>query len=204
MEQTNKKKRPFYKRPAFLILLAIIIFGIIGSLVPDKNGGGNSNETTPIEESETVNESTVSAEAPITWQYSEYEDEMTGGINKYAEITAENKEVFDFPYNVEGGSTFTFTFRRRGKKLDAYLKVDKGQFITSFSGTEYRIKFDDEAPIPFSVNPPSDNSSNFVFIGSTKKLLKKVQNAKKMIIEGQFFQEGNRNIKFNVEGLKFE
>ena len=43
-----------------------------------------------------------------------------------------------------------------------------------------------------------------IFINSTKAIISKLKTSKKIIIEAEFFNEGNRQMEFDVTGFKWE
>jgi hypothetical protein len=137
-----------------------------------------------------------------TWQYENLEDKM-GESSKIASVEANEKVNFDFPYN--GGSTATLMIRKKGKdNSSVMLTLTKCQFNgTSLDDINVRIKFDNEQPKTYSAGLPSDGSSDLIFIHGGNKLLEKIKSSKKIIIEAEFYNEGNRQIEFNTEGLNW-
>lgn len=136
------------------------------------------------------------------WEYSESKDEMTGKKTYYAESVSTNTLEFDFPYN--GGSSFSLGIRYGKQGKDIFLRVSKGQFLTSYNGSSMRVKFDDESPVNYSYVGTSDGSADVIFIESYSKFLNKLKKAKKVSLEPEFYQAGKQIINFNVEGLKWE
>ena len=127
---------------------------------------------------------------------------MTSKTVKYASIEANEELQFKFPY--DGGSVASFTIRKKDGRNDIYLSVSKGQFNGTYDGGQIRIKFDDEQPKKFSFVAPSDGSADMIFINSEKAIIAKLKNSKKIIIETEFFNEGNRQMEFDVAGFKWE
>lgn len=118
------------------------------------------------------------------------------------EIVANDLLEFGFPYS--GGSVATFTIRKKNNSYDAYLSISKGQFVTDLNGGSVNIKFDNQNPKQYSSSIPSDYSQNIIFINSSKTIISKVKQCKTMLIETEFYQEGLRQIEFDVRGLKIE
>lgn len=150
-----------------------------------------------------ITEDTTSVTPGYQWSYSEKQDKMTSKTNKWATVDADELLQFASPY--DGGVTASLVIRKKDG-LDIMFRISKGQIITSVDDSENRcrIKFDDESPKSYGFTTAADYSSDVIFFTSTSTLLKKIKKAKKMIVEVQFYQEGNRQIEFNVEGLKWD
>ena len=148
-------------------------------------------------EFETKKDSTKRANHIFNWEYNEKEDPMTSKKDFFATLPSTNTIEFEFPYN--GGSKFYLNVRKKGQ-IDIFLNSDKCQFSTRKS---IKVRFDDEKPMTFSFNEPSDGSSNIIFINSEKLFLEKLKKSKKLLIEAEFYNEGLRIIEFYSEGLKW-
>jgi len=167
-------------------------------------GSDQANASTP-DKSVDKTESLVSEpeKAPEAWRYNEEVDKMDNSTSYFAQTTSTNEIEFDFPYN--GGSTFNLFVRNRDKKNEVFIIVDKGQFMGSISGDRtVRLKFDDEKPFNVTYTGTTDASSNVIFLGSLNKVLPKLKTAKKLMVEAEFFNSGNRVIEFNVDGLNWK
>lgn len=168
--------------------------------------GSNENREIKERESDKIEKEVVNVEEKKEvkeyWEYSETEDKMSGIIKKYAVNTSTNKLNFEFPY--DGGSSATITLRKNGKSVDIILRISKGQFKTDFSGGTLRVKFDENKPLNFKYALPSDGSSDILFIEPANKFIKEIAKSKNIIIEAEFFQEGIRQMEFNVTNLKWE
>jgi hypothetical protein len=144
----------------------------------------------------------TSKENQPSWAYSEEKDRMEGTTIYFASCISANQIDFAFPYN--GGSFFTLWIRNGSIGNEVILQVSKGQFIASFmSSNSLKVKFDNEKPVSFQYNSPSDGSMSQIFIDNPNRFLKKLKRSKKLMIEASFYNEGNRVIEFNVEGLKW-
>jgi hypothetical protein len=118
-------------------------------------------------------------------------------------IDSLNKLNLRFPYS--GGVTGTLTLRKSPKfGQDIFLSVDKGQFRCSFGGCTVSIKFDEGKIEQFSAVGPSDGSTNFLFLQPYKRLVERLRKAKRVIIEVEFYQEGLRQLDFDVTGLNWK
>lgn len=183
---------------------AIIALIVIANLGDNDKTSNSATSTTDVAKDE--KQGLVDAELPkedvTKWQFQEDVDKMTSKTVKYASIDANEELEFKFPY--DGGSVASLTIRKKDGSNDIYLSVSKGQFNGTYDGGQVRIKFDEEQPKKFSFTAPSDNSSDVIFINSTKAIISKLKTSKKIIIEAEFFNEGNRQIEFDVSGFKWE
>ena len=148
---------------------------------------------------------TGTADVPITpttkWQYYD-EDNVMNGKEYFASITANNPLEFDFPYN--GGSEATLTVRKMKGRTEALLRISKGQFITSFNDDQVvRIKFDSKPTGSYTISRASDGSSDVIFINGAKQIIAKMKKAERMLIEAEFYDSGNKQMEFDVKGLKW-
>lgn len=161
--------------------------------------GTDTGTTTKESENADVENSQLTSE----WEYRESEDKM-GDVSKFAEIKSDDVLEFDFPY--DGGSESFITIRKKRDVTDLMYRVTKGQInaASSIDGGRIRVKFDNEKPFETRVTGPSDYSTETIFFQNPKKIINKMKSAKKMVLEVEFFNEGNRQIEFNVDGLKWE
>lgn len=137
------------------------------------------------------------------WTYSENTNDIDDSKTYFAETTAPEKLEFKFPY--DGGTTVYITLRYKENKNNVMLRISKGQFMSSLSDNNtIRVRFDDAKPQIFSYSTPSDYSTETIFINNEKTFISQIKNAKKIIIECEFYNEGTQIIKFNTAGLKWE
>ncbi|MFC6267303.1 hypothetical protein [Frigoriflavimonas asaccharolytica] len=186
------------KHVASASVFAFFLFIALGS-DDDKKTSSTGSKT---ENQNVVSDTASTSEASTKWQFQEDVDKMTSKTVKYASIDANEVLEFEFPYN--GGSIPSLTIRKKDGVNDIYLKVSKGQFNSSYDGGNLRIKFDDEQPKKFSFSGASDNSMDIVFINSTKTIISKLKKSKKIIIEVEFYNEGVRQMEFDVSGFTWE
>jgi hypothetical protein len=172
-----------------------IVFGIMIVISIIMNAGGKTSESANSPEIQKAPEKPKQG-----WRYRESEDGMDGSKRYFAEITSTNKILFQFPYEVRGGSSFDLTVRNMKNKNEVILTASKCQF----NGETCRVKFDDAAPVNYSFAGTADYSSCFIFFNNSKKFIGSLKTANKLRIECGFFQEGNRIIEFDdVQGLEW-
>lgn len=185
-------------RVVLLCAVAVFIIGCEGPSVPQQ-------QPSPPKAEQKVAEPQKPPEPakPDNWEYHEEQDPMGQGVIKSALVLSTNMVSFDFPYAGEQhGSLLVRSHPRYGN--DIMLGVLKGQFLTGIDGCKILVRFDDNKPAAFWANGPSDHSTTVVFISGYSKFIKSLIQAKKVMIEAPFFQQGNRVFEFNVEGLKWE
>lgn len=139
----------------------------------------------------------------LKWNYQESKEKMGRGTIKNAYVKSINKLSFDFPY--QGLQSATLQLRKHPKYgRDVIVSIDKGQFLcNSYSGCKVSVRFDNSKPIRYNATEPSDYSSTYIFIRNYKSFVSRAKKSKKIYIEAEFYQEGNRVMEFNSEGLKF-
>ena len=81
------------------------------------------------------------------------------------------------------------------------LSIEQGQILCSTYDCPIRIRFDDGAAQTLSGTEPGDNSSETVFIPGYVKFSKKLQQAKRVRIEVNIFQQGTLVADFDVSGF---
>ena len=135
-----------------------------------------------------------------TWSLLTEQDKMDDSKSYWYSLQSDNYANFDFPY--EGDSYLTITVRWMKKYgYDVLLEITKGQMVgNEYNGTNYvRVRFDGGKVQKFYYNEPNDGSSNLVFLRNAQKFIEKCKNAKDIIIEQEFYQEGVHQFKFHVD-----
>lgn len=178
----------------------LLILIILASIRSDKNQADHESKKSTTQNVAVTD--TTKAETPVlspeeNWKYSATENKMDGDSTHFATVTADELLQFGFPYN--GGSVATLTIRQKKDDLNIMFRVTKGQII---SEDRIRVKFDDSPAENWSISEAADYSSDVVFLNNEKTFLKRLRTASKLILEVEFYQEGNRIIEFDVSGLK--
>lgn len=184
-----------------------ILYGVLGTLAVLFLIGvfAGNDEQTSATQNDSVDTTAVveTVQSTSPWSYFTDTDEMTDAETYYATVESENEVEFEFPYN--GGSTLGLTLRKSPKfGTDVYIKISKGQFMSSISGVPVSLRIDSEKAFKTTANGASDGSSDVLFLSNAKSLIKKLKTAKTLKVEVEFFQEGYRTFTFNVEGLEWE
>jgi hypothetical protein len=139
---------------------------------------------------------------PTKWTYSEHQDEMGRGTTKLAQVGSSNTVHLGFPY---GGETRAALQLRRSPKFgqDAMLRVERGQFVSSYTNDSITARFDDGELWKFKVDEPVESTTGLLFIRENEDFINQLRNAKTVKIEADFFQEGPRVFEFDVRGLNW-
>lgn len=207
------EKKSTSRNKGCLIGVAVVLgLGLINVVFNDKKEDVNTvadnapkeqlTTSTPTPASTaTIQDNQTASEPATSWVYNEYKDKMTDKTIKMASVTSTNSLDFEFPY--DGGSTGDLVIRQKGKSVDIYLQISKGQFITSVDGNTCGIRFDDKPMMRISYSEPSDYSSDLIFLGSESKVLAGLKSAKTTKIQVEFYNDGNRVLEFNTAGLKW-
>jgi hypothetical protein len=143
------------------------------------------------------------AAGPTKWDYSEYQDEMGRGTTKFAQVDSLNTVRFGFPY----GETHAILELRNSPKYgrDIILRVERGQFVSSYTKDFVTVKFDEGALQKFTIREPRDGTSNVRFIHDNEddQFMSQLRKGKRLKIEADFYDQGSRVFEFDVHGLNW-
>lgn len=176
------------------IICAILVIAFANSCNNATKTNANANDTTAVDSVDSLD-----SEVKNGWNYDSYADEMDGSTTKQALVVSSNVVEFDFPYN--GGSTLCIGVCHRKKfGTNVMIMTSNGQFSANeFNGTNYvTIRFDEDAPIKFSILESSDGSSDILFLENPKKFIRLAKKAKTIKVEAPFFRDGWRVFTFNT------
>ncbi len=197
--------RPFSSRgKAFLGLIGLSVLNVLLASGPPSTGSPSAatpTATPPSTSAGAGHDGTVPNREPESenWKYDSSVDEMTGLTSRFACTTSTNKLIFSFPYG--GGSTGEMCFRRKGKALNAYIKISSGQFNCGIETCPLKLKFDDGPIQTFYGEESATHETGFLFIDGEQRLLSAVAKAKKLKLQSEYYQEGNQVLNFEVAGL---
>ena len=131
------------------------------------------------------------------WEKDTIYNKMAGTKTFIISTRSTNSLIFKFPY--DGGSYVDLMIRYKNNSNEIMLSINKGQFI----GESIHVKFDNDKQEEYSLSKTTDGSSDVVFLESSKKFINRLKTAKKLMIQAEFFQEGQNIIEFDVEGFKW-
>lgn len=135
------------------------------------------------------------------WQYKDQTDKLTGTTTHSALVVAKEFLDLKFPYNVKNNMVLLSLREKRGK-TSVQLNVGSGQF--NGGDDPIKVRFDSSKVESYEIGKPDDGSSDALFIENNKKFIKELKNAHTLIIEAEFFENGNQIMEFNVSHLKWD
>ena len=135
------------------------------------------------------------------WQYSQDQDEMTNKIERYASLGAYNVLNFDYPYKDGGYSTLGIKNTGRGNQV--YLKIAKGQFMSSYNNS-VRLKFDESPAITMDYSGTADGDPTVIFLDNPNFVINKLKKAEELKVEATFYNQGSQIMKFYVKNFIWE
>lgn len=175
-----------------LISLSIVAFILLSC--------GNSN--TSSKTSNNTSSDSIANVPTSNWTYNIDKNEMDDTETAYANIEATEKLNFDFPY---GEETVTLTIRHMSNKNEVLLWISNGQFLSNMMGDRsIKVRFDDEKAQNISYIDPSDGSSTVIFISNPDAFINRLKSCKRLLIESEFFNEGNRTMKFETDDFQWK
>lgn len=192
---------------ALCVFLGIPIISVIFSPAPKPNSDATT-ASAPSPQTATQAVSVPSAPAggataqSSKWRYSEDTDAMRGTKTKYAMLESEDQLEFGFPY---GSNKATLVIRQRPSDGLNIILEAKGQFLCNrFNSEHVSAKFDALPIETYGCSEPSDASTGVLFIEGSGRFLAHLKKAKSVIVEAPFFQNGRKQVTFDVRGLEWK
>lgn len=134
------------------------------------------------------------------WLFDSEHDEMDDCYNYWYTICSDNVVDFDIPY--EGGSHLYITIlNMKQTGYEVSLKIVKGQIGGHESdATNYaRVRFDRGKIEEYAYEESNDGSSDVVYLMFPEGFIEKCKQAKDILLELPFYEEGTRQFKFHVD-----
>lgn len=198
-----------------IALAVFIVVGIIGGMAtPDSDRNDPEPQDTEAVadqaladvESRVKNTAPAKADGPeetaSKWSYSERKDELRNANTYTARLRSENSQDFGFPYGND--NYLTMTVRKHPQwGRDVYFTIDNGQMMCDIYDCRYSISFDGNVEA-LTLVPPEDRDSTTLFAKYGPAIIRKLKASDKVIVELQFYREGNRQFVFDTSGLVWE
>ena len=186
--------------------IIFILFGIgigIGFSCNTSQQNQTISDTATIDTTKSEKEKSFIPDKKENWHYDiDSSDKMEKSIIKLALCESLNKIDLNAPYD---GGILGYINIRNGwhhKGNEAFITVDKGQFMPSLEGeSSIKVKFDENKPMSFNYNEASSGSSGIIFIENAGRFLESLKKSKRVIIEAEFFDNGYKQLEFNSAGL---
>lgn len=179
---------------------------IIAALAAVQAGCSNpaADTNAPIEDVEVIEPVAPAAPAQpaFKWTYTENTDQMRGTSEKWATLPSEDAVRTNWPYEQQ---PMRLVIRRRSTDgVNVMLQIS-GQFICrSYDRTKITVKFDDGPLETFNCSEDDSGPNDVVFITPPARFINRLKAAKVMMLEAPFYEIGNAQVTFNVEGLEWE
>jgi hypothetical protein len=196
------------------IFIALILLGsIVGKPPPretDAGQGSSASATGQIAETgdpsgdetsedEPQDAADVSVKPRSDWYQYERKDELRGTTDRFATVSSENSVSFDFPYCCD--SRLKITVRKTAQYgQDVIFQISDGQFTCGIYDCKGMISIDGR-PETLSLNTSADHDPKVLFAKYPAAIIKRLKSSETVIVELPFYQEGNRQFKFNTQGL---
>lgn len=184
-----------------VLLLGFAASMLQNSLSPDSPRSKPASTNTPPGTQSTAAHTSKPAQTP-NWTYDSNKDPMTEQTTKFAVAQSEDTALFDFPYKQRGGSYLNIVFRKGPKGFDAYLQIDKGQMLCSYSDCKFRLKIGDKAPQTWTGLQPTSYNSEVMFVRDAKQFEKIIRSGKPIKIGINFHRSGEHVFTFKTGGYK--
>lgn len=133
-----------------------------------------------------------------TWRRVESTDLVSGGKSVTLVAKSKNTHRFKFPYS---GEQFAELALRNHPRFghSIILQLSKGQFVCdNFDGCNVTIRIGDAQPRQIRARPPSDYSSDTLFLGGrfTNQLWNEILRADRVVISAVVYREGAPAFEF--------
>jgi hypothetical protein len=138
------------------------------------------------------------------WKYRDSVDEMRGTTTHFATVQSDSILDFAFPYS--GGASVTLNLRTKATSdLNVYVVVSKGQFLCSTASEDtVSVKFDSGPVQQMRCDTPDDGDATVMFISDAIGFARQLKSASKLFIEASFYQEGRKQMKFDIAGMRWD
>jgi hypothetical protein len=148
---------------------------------------------------------TPAPQQSLSWQYTHDEDQMRNVATDTATIQSVNTLDLGFPYDSNPGFlSVAHTAANTFHPFIVELKVD-GQFDLTVCdgpyGCDLIIKFDDGPIRHFIFHEADGHPAGILIAYDDPELVPAIRSASKMWIEATYFQNGRRQLEFDVQGL---
>lgn len=196
-------KNPVKRTSIVTKILAVIIgmpilIAVLGKITSNDKDSATSSSATPAAQA-TAPQADQLPKTP--WQYTSNPDSMGKGTVYYAANVSTNTLDFKFPYTGEQHATLTLRKHPR-QGNDVLFSIERGQFVCMIDRCSVLVRFDDGDSVRFNAVEPSDHSTTALFLTPFDKFYSRMQKAKRVRIQADFYQEGSRTLDFDVAGFE--
>lgn len=136
------------------------------------------------------------------WKYDRKKDPLTDEVDVYANARSINAVNLPPPYG--GPQRLDLLIRKRPTgDLSVIIAIPRGQFNNCYPDTcDVHVRFDDDSVLIYDTSAASSNRPNILFINNAEGFVERLEGARRLRIQVEFFQAGRHTFNFNVAGLK--
>lgn len=194
-----------------IVLAIVLLIAIINRPGDGSASSVPSNETDAAAATDSLTENMTAVDAgaseaaPVgNWTYSTDEDKLNGAKTYIAQTVSTNEIQQAPPYG--GGTRMTIHVRKHPRWGTAvYMTITEGQLMcSSYDGCSAMVRFDNAPASRVSMSGPEDSSSEVMFVDGASSFLRKLRNAKHVVVEKTMYQAGAQQFEFDVSGLKWD
>ena len=184
------------------LIIFVVLLGVFGSYVGDRNQGTNPTTTAPASQG-TTHPPRAPSDTHASWRYSTQPDKIHNKTTVFDQLESDNSIDYGFPY---GTQSMLLTVRKAPSDgTTVYVSIKKGQLICDISdGCPIEVRFDSSPPMTFTGRTPSDYSSDTLFLIPAQKFIANLRKSKRTVIEVVFYQHGAVQYEFNTDGFHWE
>lgn len=117
--------------------------------------------------------------------------------------SARTEEYFELraPYDgVQQTAELKLRKGRRGQG-DVIFSIQRGILVCGPGHCPVTVRWDDGPPLSFRGSPPSDGSTETIFIPGFGQFVKRLGTAQRLLIEVDIYQHGSRVFEFGTSGF---
>lgn len=136
------------------------------------------------------------------WKHEIKEDKMGRGSDEIATIISSNSLSLSAPYNGTQNASLSLRWLRNCSN-EFVVAIDKGQIVCELETCGLLVKVDNEKAFRITGSHPKDGSSDVVVGGLSTEELRKIKDAKKILIEVTVYQNGEQVLEFDSKENPF-
>lgn len=137
------------------------------------------------------------------WTYSQFKNELDDSVTRVACTTSTNQIRQDFPYH---NTNADLCVRRPIKgQYEFFVRLNaNGQILCGIQSCEIPMRLDASKAEHVVGEPPTDHSSNFLFLNNGPRFYAQLKKSKRMILELTIYQQGDQQLFFDTGNLDFD
>ena len=179
-------------------MFRLIVAGTVLFVVASIASNHKDSPTTVVKPPDAPLSTPIVDEPKSSWVVDTKNNAMTGKPTKFASIQSSNSLSLAYPYGGENRGHITIR-KYAGKPEDVLFSFDEGQSICRSYSTDCRVvvRFDENTPMNFSGQGPSDGSSNVIFLTPAQKFITGSKKSKHIKVSLDVYKNGIQILDFN-------